>query len=242
MGTAEVGHRWCLFIDVEGFSSIYDTDEPQALSRWRELASAIYKFIEALPPTFPPIGAHQIGDGFLLVATSSGEAVDQPLALAIALLRHLLMQGVACKAAISEGNFADVCGCLPRCIRQKMDETSAIRDDRYIMTFWPVMGTALIQAFNLAKSGPSGPLLLLDATSLEMASVKAMRHKESLIIVDWLRSVPPALPELEHILAGAQEQPEGLALQLRRYVEGASGLSAEWRANALRLAEGTEGT
>ena len=232
--------RWALFIDVEGFSLLYKQNEPQALKRFEQLAEAIHEILEKPPNAFPRMGAHHMGDGFVIVSDSSEEPVEQPLALAIALMRHLLAKGIACKAGISAGGFSDIGGCLPRCIQDQMDNTQAIRKEKYRMTFWPVMGTALINAFNLIKKGPSGPLVLLDGRLYTTSTIKALDHAESFVIVDWIRSEPPLLAELMRNLGADTQAPEELARRLNNYVSQAAGISAEWKANALRLAQGTD--
>ena len=158
----------------------------------------------------------------------------------MALMRHLLAQRIACKAGISEGRFADVGGCLPPCVRHRIDETNAIRSGKYIMTFWSVMGTALINAFNLTKMCPSGPLLLLDGRLSVPGTIKVLDHAEGFVNVDWLRSEPPLLAELMQSLGACMETPDQLAKRLRDYVNENPEISAEWKANALRLADGPD--
>ncbi len=158
--------RWSIYIDIEGFSALY-SEESHVLNSLGILAEGIL-FIgrKHCPKTPERLFAHQTGDGFIIVGEFGAEVLDQPLAISMALLRHVAKSGRYAKAAISQGEFADVLGCFPPSVA---DAAAAGKDGHIdlgegLMTLFPVMGTALIRAVNLARESPSGPLLTVAST------------------------------------------------------------------------------
>lgn len=156
--------RWSIYIDLQGFSELYDKED-QILWSLGELMRAIYRVGVLVYPSVPDrLFAHQTGDGFVIVSDFHEQSPMRAIAIAIVLLRHVASTGRFARAAISEGELADIVGCYPREVtkdRQKTDNVVILGDG--LMTLFPVMGTALIRAFGLEKSNPPGPLLLVDA-------------------------------------------------------------------------------
>lgn len=110
--------RWGLYIDAEGFSSIYATDKVQALLALGELMEALHRLGSS---DFFKCGGrvfiHQFGDGFAVVSEAPAETPEAPLAIALAVMRHLIAKGVAAKAGISKGDFGDIFGWYPAAIQ-----------------------------------------------------------------------------------------------------------------------------
>jgi hypothetical protein len=103
--------------------------------------------------------AHQTGDGFVIVSEFGAVSLEVPAAIAIVLLRHVAARGRFAKASIGEGEFADIWGCYPARIREARIGEDSVRLGGGVMTVFPVMGTALIDAVGVGKRSPSGSLL-----------------------------------------------------------------------------------
>lgn len=183
--------RWSIYIDIEGFSALYG-QENQVLQSLGVLAEGIL-FVgrECYPKTPDRIFAHQTGDGFIVVSEFSTEMLDRPLAIAMALLRHVAASGRFAKAAISQGEFADVRGCYPSSVRDAADDNGRLDLGEGLMTLFPVMGTALIRAFKLAENSPSGPLLTVATTERHrIPSDLTVRETTNpdVLSIDWIHS------------------------------------------------------
>ena len=74
-----------------------------------------------------------------------------PLAIAAALLRTVLASGGVAKAGISEGEFADIQGCYPDIIWSAMENHGTIKMGHGVLRIFPVMGSALVNAYALTK-------------------------------------------------------------------------------------------
>src|SRR5712691_3597868 len=97
------GQRWCIWIDIEGFSNRWDKQESEleALDSLRELMTAIYRIgTFAFPENPERIFAHQAGDGFAIVSEFGEPSLERPVAIATALLRHVATTKLFAKAAI----------------------------------------------------------------------------------------------------------------------------------------------
>ena len=53
---------------------------------------------------------HQMGDGFAIVSDFGEATLERPIAISIALMRHVGSTGMFATAAIAEGEFADITG------------------------------------------------------------------------------------------------------------------------------------
>ncbi len=156
--------RWSVYIDVEGFSATYE-DGPQALVSLGSLMEGISFLAESHFQESPNrLFAHHIGDAFIIVSEVASESLEKAVCVASLLMRYVLARGGTCKASISEGDFADVTGCYPKSVQESRVEGGIHRIGRGIMTVFPVMGTALINAAKVDKRSPSGSLLLVDSS------------------------------------------------------------------------------
>ena len=71
-----VMNRWAIYIDIEGFSSIFTTNSTRAIS----LLGTLMKYIHLIgcniyPKSPERLFAHQFGDGFLIVSDFPEEGV-----------------------------------------------------------------------------------------------------------------------------------------------------------------------
>jgi hypothetical protein len=119
--------RWSIYIDVEGFGVMYRCDQRQALAALSGLMDALFQIASRVFSISPDrLFIHQFGDGFVVVSDLPETQPERPLAITIAVMRHLLAKGVATKAAVSAGDFSDVFDCYPPDVR------AAAKDRRHV--------------------------------------------------------------------------------------------------------------
>ncbi|MBE9571640.1 MAG: hypothetical protein IMF11_13515 [Proteobacteria bacterium] len=183
--------RWAINIDLEGFGHLYDKEHLVLLSLG-DLMEGIFRIGTQYYPESPDrIFAHQLGDGFVIVSDFPEDTFERPVAIALSLLRHVAHSGRYAKAAISEGEFADIQSCYPSSIVNAAGSNKRVRLGSGIMTLFPVMGTALIRAISVAKKCPSGPMLAVAAANRKRLPDGIIVHEVSsqgIIVVDWIHS------------------------------------------------------
>lgn len=193
--------RWAIYIDLEGFSALYDRENHIMLALG-DLMEGIFLIGEKCYPESPErIFAHQTGDGFVIVSEFGAESLEIPVAISICLLRHIAARGRFGKAAIGEGDFADVTGCYPQTVREAQTQYCSVRMGGSVMTLFSVMGTALIDAVRVAKRSPSGSLLTLRKKNRsripQECEVKQLEDQE-IICIDWVHSELLLVPEIQN--------------------------------------------
>lgn len=227
-------NRWSIYIDIEGFGALYETDD-QILLSLGDLMEGIYLigshcYIETPDRIF----AHQTGDGFAIVSEVGANSLEIPVAIAIALMRHVSARGRFAKATIAEGGFGNIAGCYPASVRDARDENGRVRLGRGIMTLFSTMGTALIHAVALAKESPSGALLTLSHEALSRLPDGCVVHEiaeRKLISLDWIHSSFPLVSEIQ-VKSGLQSP---IPTELKRYFINyfhMPGVKEEWKANS----------
>src|SRR4029079_15066078 len=107
---------------------------------------------------------HQYGDGFIVCSDFPESDVYRPIAIAVAIMRHMAVKGYAAKAAISTGDLSDIRGCYPKPMRDAQDDRLDL--GMGLMTIMSVMGTALTKAHKLAGT-KRGAVLILDQQLVE---------------------------------------------------------------------------
>lgn len=235
-------NRWALYLDIEGFSAIHRQHDGRALWLLTRLVRGVYD-VAAQHPNLESerLFVHQVGDGFVIISDFQEPTLDRPIAIAISLMRYLLMWGGVCRAGISEGDFADITGCYDPELREVRDGGHYLRLPSGIMTIFPVMGGALVNAVETQDNNISGPMLFVDPAFRERLTDDALVFLEDsaeTVAIDWLRSDPRNLSALLGIPGSCRADALTLAEQLRSYVKASPGLSAPWRANANALIEG----
>lgn len=193
--------RWAINIDIEGFSRNYEHSEQQkafAIRALCELMNAIFKLGTCCYPGNPNINfsdrlfAHQFGDGFLICSDFPEQDGTRAVAIAIAIVRNMILNRVAVKAAISSGDMADIRGCYPESIRDAKDEMISMGSG--LMTIISVMGTALTKAHRLAAK-EKGAVLIVDETIRQMLLPRGLVWVRPNII-DWVTSELPLADDL----------------------------------------------
>ena len=192
--------RWAIYIDFEGFRALYSR-ENNILVALCDLMEGIFLIGRECYPAAPDrIFAHQTGDGFVIVGEFGAESLSVPVSIAIALLRHIAARGRFAKAAIGEGDFADISGCYPKALRDAREPNGVIRMGGGIMRLFPVMGTAFIDAVAVMKNSPSGAIL-----SVSLANVSRLPHSckvrefpaNGVATIDWVNSSLPGVAALQ---------------------------------------------
>jgi len=227
--------RWAIFVDVEGFSVLYPSDH-RALDAVSALMEAIY-FLGArcFPDQGERIFAHQLGDGILVVSDFPTNSLEQPLSIAVVLMRHVLLGNGTARVAIAEGELSDVVGCYPEVIRRAIDEDrhGVVRLGAGLMTVFPVMGTALINSYGLMeKSGKAkGSLLVVDpAVRSRLPEGVPSMDIGGVLTVDWIHS---KFDFLDEVITKGGFPTGNFELRLREYVRD-HGIEGPWKDNTFR--------
>jgi hypothetical protein len=216
--------QWAIYIDIEGFSSTYTIGTQPLISLGALMEAILDIGSKCYPETPYRLFAHQVGDGFVISGEFGWPDLKQPTTVAIALLRAVLHAGGVAKAAISEGQLADVLGCYPERIQQLYARShgGAFSLGGGLMTVLPVMGTALINSVKLLHSSqtPSGSLLILPKSQAGRlpAGVTFVEVGE-LCVLDWLHA---SYLELDELIKTAQLPPfseAGMISALNRYIK-----------------------
>ena len=230
--------RWAIYIDIEGFSSLYANNMVQAIKGLGTVMKGIYFVGTKVCPESPNrLFVHQTGDGFVIVSEFGQGRPQLPVAIAIILMRCALRAGCLTKAGISEGEFADIRGCYPEVITRNSDADGRVDLGSGLMRVFPVMGTALINAHHLTTR-KKGALLLLDAPmASDLISNSNLSAKfPDFVAIDWVHA---DLPEIRHVATRASIRlPEVGMLEelLKEKVEAAKGsVPKEWVKNTLTL-------
>lgn len=223
--------RWSIWIDIEGFCCMFKKEPVRALSALSELARSLLLIGTRVYPESPQrLFVHQFGDAFIIVSDFPEPTADRPLAIAIALMRHLLSKNISTKCAISTGDLGDYLGCYPRELRDVLDAGRCPLGEG-VMTIFPVTGNALINAYSL-HGQRHGAVLLLD-TIFDRdipAGVKVVHDAPTTI--DWIHS-DYALAREVCDKAGLTSLDSDMALDCLKSYISRNALSEQWRKSTL---------
>lgn len=180
--------------------------------------------------------AHHIGDGFVLVSDFGSAMLDRPVCIAIALLRHVASTGWFCKAAIGEGDFADIRGCYPEALREAgLDGRNHIPMGDGLLTTLPVMGTALIRAHEISTKARGALLLVAKSERDRLPPCKVSElDSGSVLSIDWIHSEPVGVRELQERASLSRPVAVEIERSLASYCN-LEGASVEWKTNTRRL-------
>jgi hypothetical protein len=184
--------RWGINIDIEGFSNLYESgydSQTRAILGLRELMHSIIQLGIRVFPGAPILNegdrlfAHQFGDGFIIVSDFEESNAGRAIAIAVVLMRHMLINGFATKVAISTGSMSDISSCYPNEMRDA--EGGILPMGAGLMTSIPVMGTALTKAHKLG-SRASGCVLIVDKTQFStLPSELVYKSESNLSFINW---------------------------------------------------------
>jgi len=194
--------RWAIYIDIEGFSALYPEGN-DALWALNKLMLAVYRIGTMVYSESPDrIFAHQVGDGFLIVSDFHEENLERAVSIAIVLMKFITSFGLFARASISEGELGDIVGCYPKEVTdntRKSDDSSAPMGAG-LMTIFPVMGTALINAVGVDKRAPRGPIFSAPSEYSsrlpEHIITKDIEGSQN-IAIDWVNTESSLLTEIK---------------------------------------------
>ena len=200
--------RWCIYIDVLGFSKLWEPDPYKAnpykaIRPLNRLMRDIFRIGTRCYPEAPErLFVHQAGDGFAIVSDFGEASLERPIGIAIALMRSVASVGAFASASIAEGDHMDITGMYPQEVIQQYDD-GTVRMGSGLMTLSSVMGSAFIRAYGLGGRAPSGPLLSVDLKSRAkipgcFPNVKTSdRRNGEIIAIDWVRSQSPLVSHIQ---------------------------------------------
>jgi hypothetical protein len=255
---ASSGLRWGVYVDVEGFSSIYDgTQDPPVPPNPARAGWALTNLIRGAYLIWANLYrdegnrlfVHHLGDGVVIVSDLDVQPFTRPIAIAAGLLQYLLFNDAVGRAGISAGSFADTSGLLPievkKAICQEREKEGSCCNSISLpsgaqMSFSPHMGSALTKSVKIHGSGPKGPHLLVDLalkSNIQWDGVQPLETSSKTDVVDWLRSDFPELESVRNCLGIGGVTDADLTERLRRYVRVPPTPPAEWVKGALSLVE-----
>lgn len=244
----ELKGRWAIHIDIEGFGALYGR-ESEIMVALRQLMEGICNIgCRCYPILSDALFAHQMGDGFIIVSNFPEDTLHRPVAIALALLRHVASSGRFAKAAISEGGFEDISGCYPalvprnaiartndkpgeepgvfervnKRVKEYSHDSLTYRLGDGLMTLFPVMGTALIRAVGVAKKCPSGPLMAVSEEDRGRLPDGLRIHEvtdRGLIVIDWIHSENELAISIASSARLNSPTPEDLRSRLQSYCQ-----------------------
>lgn len=225
--------RWAIYIDIEGFSALYP-ESNDALWALNKLMLAVHRIGAIVFPEPPDrLFAHQLGDGFLIVSDFHEENLDRAGAIAILLMKFISSFGVFSRGAIAEGGLSGITGCYPGEVMDncKRDDWSTANMGAGLMTIFPVMGTALINAVGIDKRSPKGPLLTMPSEYKSRLSEIFITNKvpgNEIISVDWVHTELDLLSEISAKTFLNYPSPKALEDVIRNYINKHK-LPSEWK-------------
>ena len=227
--------RWCIYIDILGFSRFWKCERPKAYDSLRVLMWAIHRIATKVYPDDPErLFVHQMGDGFAIVSEFGEASLERPVAIAIALMRCIATTGTFAVAAIAEGDHADIKGCYPQEVTDDSDN-GIVRLGKGLMTLSSVMGTAFICAYRLHNAAPPGPFLVMsehhrDRIPAPLPARTTVSPKGApLLSVDWLRAESNPLSDLQRNAVISTPSPDALVQTIQDYCARYSSVREKWR-------------
>jgi hypothetical protein len=193
-------NRWAVYIDIEGTSKIYESQEARFYLALDGLLTTVCHISREVFPESPArLFPHQVGgDGVVIVSEFAEGKPETPISIAVVLLQVLMVSGLVGKAGISEGTFADIKSCLPSFRSLSKFEDNSDHSTIGLLTTFPVMGTALINSHRLATCKPRGARLAVDSGMMRTApDGVAISHRDGdLVVVDWIHTWTKVIQEI----------------------------------------------
>ncbi len=228
-------NKWAIYIDIEGFSTLYPEGN-NAIWALNRLMLAIHRIGNNVFPKPPDrLFAHQLGDGFLITSDFHEENLDRATSIATLLMKFITNFAVFARGTIAEGEIAGITGCYPEEVMNEHEgnDWSRVNMGDGLMTVFPVMGTALINAVGIDKRSPKGPLLTMPiAYKNRLPKSFAMEQVEEseLIAIDWVHMESGLLSEIKEKALLEYPSPENLETLLKNYISK-NKLPPEWGDN-----------
>ena len=232
--------RWCIFIDILGFSQLWEREQEKARHSLGELMLAIYR-VGTRVYTSPGerLFVHHLGDGFAIVSDFGEASLERPLGIAAALMRHVASTGMFAAAAVAEGDFSDITGCYPSEVTKDCDDGNVVPLGAGLMTLSSVMGTAFIRAYRLNGDTPSGPFVVVSPEhegrippEFKFCSAQG-KSKNCLLSIDWMRAESVVVDRIQDKACLGAPKAEELMQAIKRYCAEYSDVHRKWSGNLL---------
>jgi hypothetical protein len=234
-----MGNRWAIHIDVEGFSHLFRCEHNVILLSLSDLMEAIFLIGEKCYPETPHrIFAHQIVDGFTVVSEFSAETLEVPIAVSIALLRHVAAGGRFAKASIGEGDSGDYTGCYPDRVMEARENGGRVRMGGGIMTLFSTLGTAHIDAYEVHQKSPSGSLLTVASFKRDRLAVDCIVKEVSrnaLLSIDWVHSQLNLVSEIQKCAGLRMPDIEAIKQVFAKYRKSSNPPPKHWMNSTSKL-------
>ena len=226
--------RWCIYIDILGFSHLWESEHMKALGSLRELMQTIYRIgTRVYPNGNERLFVHHMGDGFAIVSDFGEPQLERPIAIAIALMRCVAATGTFAAAAIAEGEFADITGCYPKEVTDDSCDAHVVSLGAELMTLSSVMGTAFIRAYRL-NNLLKGPLLVVSSccrdripASLPVRTTESEKGTQ-LLSVDWIHDETISLPYIQQKAGLSIPTPDALVKALNNHCAQYESVGEKW--------------
>jgi hypothetical protein len=232
--------KWSLFIDIEGFSFMYRAgQDARALTLLHGLMLDLYKIgTRIYSDDFHRLFIHQFGDGFIICPYGGDKTLERPISIGIALMQSTALRDGFARAAISQGEMADILGCYPKEIQDNLRD-GCVTLGLGIMTINQSMGAALINAYTLSDSGIKGPLLLLDSALKSQVKDMGVSIIDP-IGIDWIHSDVALVGDILNKIDLDVPSSKPLEEIVRNYINSNKELPCEWKKSAEILIRGTK--
>ena len=230
--------RWCIFIDILGFSRLWESEQTKALRGLGELMRAIYRIGTLVYNSQGErLFVHHMGDGFAIVSDFGEASFERPLSITATLMRHMASTGMFAAAAIAEGDFSDITGCYPNEVTEDCEDGNTVCLGEGLMTLSSVMGTAFIRAYRLHGETPSGPYVALSTEhkdrippEFECRSARG-RRGNALLSIDWMRADTPAVARIQDVASLQAPTVEELIQSIKSYCTKYPDTGCNWSDN-----------
>ena len=196
-----MSERPAIFIDIEGFSSLYGTEASDSLWGLSDLMDGIITLGRVADQLgISRIFAHQFGDGFVVVE-DSGSALGRIAAMAMALHQYVLIRaGHFCGSAVEMGGLSDVVGCYPKAVTDEESKNRVVRMGDGLMTITPVIGTALIKTYKLLGKHRGGVVVVPAEYRGEIEEGTLAVEADGVLFLNWMESTSSTLTKCRQAL------------------------------------------
>ena len=224
--------RWCLYIDILGFSKLWECESLKAYRSLRELMKGAYLIgTKVYPRAGERLFVHHMGDGLAIVGDFGEDSLDRPLSIATALMRCVVSTETFASAAIAEGEFADISSCYPQEILAGAGNSRVVPLGEGCMTLSSVMGTAFIRAYRLHETAPPGPHLAVPKhfhSRIPPDYILPGDEKMESLSIDWIRFKNSTLTEIQEVCEFWKPEPNELMQAIYNYTVRYPEIREKW--------------
>jgi len=231
---------WAIYVDVEGFSSIFKQNRVHAIEILNNLMEDIYIIgYEIYNNEYKRLFVNQIADGFIITSFVAND-IFRPVNISVALMRSALEVPGFLRIAIAFGSKGDIASCYPDIIQKVIEESQSnntIPLGDGIMTIFTSMGSAFINTNEIMKKGPKGPLIMMDDSyyeCLEDDEDIIFLHKNDIYSVDWINTNNNEIKTILNKICNEAIKVEWCKYKVQEYIKKFKP-EKDWRVNLDRM-------